>query len=70
MVGSAAIKQGRSASRKHTYFFFLALVIILGSLTGFQMQQQCHSSILNFLHSLMILSKLVSKSVVSTALLF
>ena len=25
MVGSAAIKQGRSANRKHTYFFFLAL---------------------------------------------
>ena len=23
MVGSAAIKQGRSANRKHTYFFFL-----------------------------------------------
>ena len=22
MVGSAAIKQGRSANRKHTYFFF------------------------------------------------
>ena len=22
MVGSAAIKQGRSAKRKHTYFFF------------------------------------------------
>ena len=25
MVGSASIKQGRSANRKHTYFFFLAL---------------------------------------------
>ena len=25
MVGSAAIKQGRSANRKHTYFYFLAL---------------------------------------------
>ena len=24
MVGSAALKQGRSANRKHTYFFFLA----------------------------------------------
>ena len=24
MVGSAAIKQGRSANRKHTYFFFWA----------------------------------------------
>ena len=22
MVGSAAVKQGRSANRKHTYFFF------------------------------------------------
>ena len=27
MVGSAAIKQGRLANRKHTYFFFLALII-------------------------------------------
>ena len=26
MVGSAVIKQGRSANRKHTYFFFLALM--------------------------------------------
>ena len=25
MVQSEAIKQGRSTSRKHTYFFFLAL---------------------------------------------
>ena len=25
MVGSAAIKQGRSANRKHTYFFFFGL---------------------------------------------
>ena len=28
MVGSAAIKQGRSANRKHTYFFF-GLIIFL-----------------------------------------
>ena len=27
MVGSAAIKQGRSANRKHTYFFFAKYVI-------------------------------------------
>ena len=25
MVGSTAIKQGRSANRKHAYFFFLAI---------------------------------------------
>ena len=29
MVGSAAIKQGRSANRKHTYFFFLALPVFV-----------------------------------------
>ena len=28
MVGSAAIKQGRSANRKHTYFFFGLVLII------------------------------------------
>ena len=27
MVGSAAIKQDRSANRKHTYFIFLAIVL-------------------------------------------
>ena len=26
MVGSVAIKQGRSANRKHTYFFFALLL--------------------------------------------
>ena len=29
MVGSAAIKQGRSANRKHTYFFFLPNYILI-----------------------------------------
>ena len=28
MVGSAAIKQGRSANRKHTYFFFWPNIIL------------------------------------------
>ena len=28
MVGSAAIKQGRSANRKHTYFFCLNIAMM------------------------------------------
>ena len=35
MVGSAAIKQGRSANRKHTYFFF-GLIIIYTQAMRFQ----------------------------------
>ena len=31
MVGSAVIKQGRSANRKHTYFFFWPKCVVFGN---------------------------------------
>ena len=41
MVGSAAIKQGRSANRKHTYFFF-GLNQLYFQITIFGAQKSLH----------------------------
>ena len=37
MVGSAAIKQGRSANRKHTYFFFGLITIFAHARYGYSL---------------------------------
>ena len=49
MVGSAAIKQGQSANRKHTYFFFWPYEKESTDIM-FIFEPQCHTLVTFFLN--------------------
>ena len=49
MVGSAAIKQGRSANRKHTYFFFWPYTTLYYNIISLDKQKNQRKIVNNFL---------------------